>query len=370
MYPPLHPADRFLSFDDHPDDDAAPPYREHLETMIVDRLISAARRGWTPDDLLHVVGRQVGPFLPVVLRQILAVAPGRVGAAWQRQTPAARRRRKRPHLPVIDLEPLLESLLTLPTLSDAELFRDLAHLRSSVASDPHLSADQQRAAQRISGLLKKAGSTTFPAEAEALVAKAQQLRQHYRIENAVLDEPDDPDGAVSTRIHLHAPWVRFQHLLLSHVALANSCRAVLTVDVNIASVVGHPDDVRHTAELFLSLNRQRDYFMRNSPGAQEAAQKGQTSAYRRSFLLSYAQRVGDLLTQAGEDVSDTAAGTADVLPALARRDETAVETCDRLFPRTTGSHFRHGSHAPGAADGIRAAERSHLGPERNAVNSA
>lgn len=356
---------RPLSFDDAPsfsDDN----YRAALQFMLSDRLIHLARHGWAPDDLRHVAGPTIDPHLRSVLRQVTAVASDRIRAAWQRQCrpPSLRRR---PLAPVSELEPLLEAVDGLPCLSGTDDLTDLACLQSAGADT--LTPEQQRARHRITGLLKKAESTTFSEEAETLIAKAQQLRQRYRIDS--LDGDDTAPGAVVTvRIHLTAPWVRFQHLLLANIAVANSCRAILSTEVGIAALVGHPDDVQHTAELFASLNRQRDHFMRHSPGAAAAAHRGETAAYRRSFLQSYAYRIGDLLTEATSSTETSPEEQARALPVLAKRSVIAEEAFARIFPHTATLSMSHRFHAPGATDGIRAAERSHLGPERTAVGGA
>ncbi|GAB3690065.1 DUF2786 domain-containing protein [Corynebacterium nasicanis] len=357
-----------LSFDDAPSSapSSTDAYRTALQTLVIDRLVHLAREGWTPDDIRHVLGHTVDPHLRFALRTATMVAPDRVSAIWTRQSrpPAPRTSRSTP-LP--ELESLWDSLSSdLPPLGGTADLIDLAALQNAEGSQA-LSTEQVRARKRISGLLKKAESTTFAHEAESLVAKAQQLRQRYRIDSL---DPDIPDDMVTARLHLSAPWVRFQHLLLSNIAVSNSCRAVLLGNVDISSLVGHPDDVRYTAELFTSLNRQRDYYMRHSPGAADAALRGETAAYRRSFLQTYAYRIGDLLTEATTSTTVSTEEVASALPVLARRSALAEDAFARNFPGSTSLTMGHRFHAPGATDGIHAAERSHLGPERTAVGGA
>lgn len=375
MTPSLLPAftEAFAAYDAAMADSLADPehvHREELQWTIVDRLIIAACRGWTPDDVRHLLGSDVDPFLVTAHPRVLAVAPDRVRAAWRSQCPTPVDRRTA-ECATLRMETIAARLLNLPDFADAGLLTDLSLLRDHHPDTAGMTVEQRRALQRITGLLKKAESTTFAAEAESLVAKAQQLRQRYRIDNAAGGgHPSAPDQVVSLRMRLTAPWVRQQFLLLSRVAFANSCRSVLQGSVGIASLIGHPDDVRHVAELFTSLNHQRDYFMRTSPGAREAALAGQTSAYRRSFLFSYAIRIGDLLTAAADEVSLTPHEEENALPVLARRDEVSGATADRLYPHTTGISFRHGHHRTGSADGVRAAERSRLAPGGRSVESA
>ena len=375
LTPSILPAftDAFAAYDAAMAGDSADPgqaHREKLQWTIVDLLVDAARGGWTPDDVRHLLGPSVDPFIAAARPRVEAVAPDTVRAAWEHQRPDPGTSHTR-QCPTPAMEKIADRLVGLPSFPDADVLTDL-HLLQPRSPDPDgLSLERRRARQRITGLLRKAESTTFAAEAESLVAKAQQLRQRYRIDDVLAGgPPPGPGDVVSVRVRLKAPWVRQQFLLLSRVAFTNSCRSVLTRSVGIASLVGHPDDVRHVAELFASLNHQRDYFMRTLPGARQAARAGQTSAYRRSFLFSYAVRVGDLLAAAADEVSLTPQEESGALPVLARRDEVSRAAVDRLFPRTTGMSFGHGHHASGSADGVRAAERSRLHPADTAVESA
>lgn len=342
-------------------------FRQELQWTIVDRLVVAACLGWVPDDLRHLFGPAVDPFLATAHPQVMARAPETIRGAWGRQCHTAANPRAS-DFPIGEMEKIAHRLREIPSLVDADLLTDVHLLHDHDLDSTGLSAEQRRAQQRITGLLKKAESTTFEAEAESLVAKAQQLRQRYRIDHLPpTDSSAEAADVVAVRIRLKAPWVRQQFLLLARVARANSCRSILSGSVGIASLVGHPDDVRHVAELFVSLNHQRDFFMRNSPGAEEAARTGHTAAYRRSFLYSYANRIGDLLTEATDDVAVTATEEKNVLPVLAFRDVAAEDAVGQLFPHTRGMSFGHEHHATGSADGVRAAERSHLGPAGVAV---
>ncbi len=346
-----------------------PHVHDASRQTVLDELVAAAARGWTPDDLRHVLGTGVTVLLREAHPRALAVAHPRIAAAWNRQ--------HRTLVGVTATEPdhdtrrtLAGKLMNLPPFTDADTYTDQHALLRNGGVGAEATPEQLRVHQRITGLLRKARSTTFAAEAEALVAKAQQLRQRYRIEHALDDGPEEPDDVVSLRVHLHAPWVRFQFLLLSSVALPNSCRTVLSRSIGTATLLGHPADVRHCLDLFTSLNHQRDYFMRHSPGAAYAAHCGETTAYRRSFLFAYANRIMDLLDTATADVPTDTEIPGKTLPVLARRDRAAERMRESLFPHTSGMCFGHSPHLSGAVDGTVAAERSHLGAARTSLNSA
>ena len=63
---------------------------------------------------------------------------------------------------------------------------------------------QAKAHHRITALLKKAESTNFEEEAEALILKAETLRQQYRIESLLINSYDQD---VQARfVHLGCIW--------------------------------------------------------------------------------------------------------------------------------------------------------------------
>ena len=346
-----------------------PDFNDISHETIINELAFAAARGWTPDDLRHALGPVVIPFLRESRPHLFAVTHTRIAAAWDRQlrTLVSDTTAEPDHG---TLRALAVELVSLPAFTDADTYVEqhvlLRHNRAATGDSP----EQVRARQRITGLLRKAESTTFAAEAESLVSKAQELRQRYRLTHALDGDGGELGAVVSVRVHLHAPWVRFQFLLLGAVAVPNACRTVLSASIGIATLVGHPDDVAHCLELFASLNHQRDYFMRHSPGAAAAKGRRQTAAYRRSFLFAYATRIGDLLEAATTEAPAGDVDSSAALPVLVRREVAAEETRDRIFPLTSGMRFGHSHHGSGAADGVAAAENSHLGPVRTGLNSA
>src|SRR5205807_2396905 len=76
-----------------------------------------------------------------------------------------------------------------------------------------------RILERVRALLAKAESTTFPEEAEALSAKAQELMARYAIDRALLGGVGDgPHGVGGRRIHIDDPYARSKFLLVDVVA--------------------------------------------------------------------------------------------------------------------------------------------------------
>lgn len=330
----------------------------------VGAVAAAATRGWLPEDLRHVLGHRADHLLFLAHHRVGRHASPAMRRAWADQCPAV----PRPDWTAPELADWWTALSALPELPDEQILLLPRQLRDAGSTPEHLDAVQRRACHRITALLRKAESTGFEAEAESLVAKAQQLRHRHRI-TTLLDEGGAQGrgpGPVALRVHFHAPWVRHQFLLLAQVASANSCRAVLLSTRGIATIIGERGDVCHSADLFASLNRQCLYGMRTSTGARRAARRGETTVYRRSFLLAYAHRIGDLLQEAGAEACADIPTASSALPVLMKRAETATQRARELFPTLRGLSFS-ARHHQGSLDGILAAEHSRLAGEAAAL---
>lgn len=340
-------------------------YLLELQEQIQQGLLAAARKGWTPDDLRHLLGSRIDHLLFRTLSLLDDTVPAAIHQAWRRQCHPV----SRFPLSTAALEECRDLLRQLQPLHDHALLGDGQDVADNDQALARLTPAQLKAHHRIRALLRKAESTTFEAEAGALVAKAQQLRQHYRIETVGATGPGEgdtplPSSLQAQRIYLRAPWIKHQYSLLARIAQVNGCATMLLTATGIATVLGTGDDLRYVADLFASLNRQREHFMRTSPGAHEAAARGETSAYRRSFMIAYTHRLGELLAAASRSASGEAA-----LPVLANRGVEAHRTLTRLFPRTRSLRLssRHGG---GYRDGVAAAQRSRLRGDSPGLTSA
>ena len=333
-----------------------------VRSRVVNLIIFLAKYGWGPDDLLHVLGPsshsllfEAAPFIPANIQTVA------LRKAWLRVGPP-------PRTDVTDKE-LHRMLALMPSLGQL----DDAALLTATGSDPensNLTDTQQRARKRVDKLLRKAESTQFSDEAESLVAKAQMLRQRYRIAEA--QEPENL-RVIIRRVYIHSPWVRQQYHLLACVAHFNGTATLLLNKHGIATVFGSPSDVEHVVDLYQSLNRQCAYFLDRSPNAAAARANGETAAYRRSFWIAFADRISQLLdsanaephttdSDADEDHSFTSSNEvalAESLPALTARYDRAVRAMNELFPNLRVMHLS-ASHAAGFTDGASAADRSHL----------
>ena len=211
---------------------------------------------------------------------------------------------------------------------------------------------------KVRSLLAKAESTSFPEEAEALTAKAQQLMDRHAIDRAVLAEAGLTGGPEGRTVAIEAPYARPKFQLLSELALANRCRAVLDARTNVATVVGFPEDQATVELLYTSLLVQATTSMLR--GGTSA--RTRSRAYRQAFLLAYAGRIGQRLQEAAAATVREAArdhGEA-LLPVLRRRELAVDDAVAEAFPRLRSMRVS-ASDPAGFAAGHAAAERARLG---------
>lgn len=353
----------------------------HLVRALVHDIITVAQRGWMPLDLQHVLGPAASAVLEKAAPQIPArVGIGKIRQSWLSYRPTEFELSLASTIKQRTVTAWMDKLYRLPFLRDAEVI--------SPAEPQFTDPKQKKIHEKIQGLLAKAESTQFEDEADALIAKAQNLRQHYRIDQALEELENSAEQVIALRVRVSAPWVKHQMSLLSSVAYANGGTAVLLSDFGICTVMATRDDAEHIIDLFYSLNRQRAWFMKNSEGAALAAKEGQTASYRRSFMLAYAGKIRELLHDAnvaaaqehhgvtrdgaGDAASrDAAERRAEIasraLPALARRQTNAEDALHDLFPNLSSMNLSM-NHMRGIIDGVDAAERSHLGGDKSGIS--
>lgn len=161
----------------------------------------------------------------------------------------------------------------------------------------------------IEALLAKAESTTFEAERDALVGKAQELMTKHAINEAVLRraKPGERGEVGETSIVLPAGVYQSACLaLLSVAAEANHCRAYYVGRSRYfdgpakAYLVGYEDDRRAAEMLFDGIMVQLAAALA-SPDAvaqRQAEPPGRRAQWNRTFALAYAGRLGERLAQA------------------------------------------------------------------------
>ncbi len=180
---------------------------------------------------------------------------------------------------------------------------------------------------KVRALLAKAESTTFSDEADALSAKAHQLMDRHAIDQAVLaSSGSDPGGGgqpEARRLCIDDPYATAKAMLLSQVAGATRCDAVLTSSLALVTVFGFADDLDAVEILYTSLLVQATSAMLAAGTGGGDRSRYRSRSFRQSFLVAFSARIGERLREAA--AATTAEAAADygdaLLPVLADRAE-------------------------------------------------
>ncbi|MFD9520304.1 DUF2786 domain-containing protein [Streptomyces sp. NPDC059979] len=329
-------------------------------------------RGWQPADVLRLVRRDLderhlritGDLIAAEARRY-ARLPARwdAGEVWwggdeeYADRLAQRERADRFTLTTAFLE-VLRLLIRLPSIEPVgPLPGDPV---DALAEHAHI---EPRMLGRIRALLAKAEATTFPEEAEALSAKAQELMARHTVDEALLAASGKGPAQVpgACRIGVEPPYEEAKAVLLDAVATANRCRAVWNSGFEFSTVVGFESDLEAVELLYTSLLVQGTAAMTRAEAAQRSGGRKRTKTFRQSFLLAYASRLGHRLA---ETAAHTATQAPDNLPALVARDVAVTSRAEEMFPRTTTTRLRGATDHAGWEDGTAAADAAHVGSRR------
>ena len=359
-----------------------------LVTVLHDTCAALWRGGWQPTELHRVVGRRGDPTHPHLVIDAIAAhlrrfARTAVDERWLAQADALGARvwwridatylhefgvRFR-----LDRVAVLDLVLTLlRVLSDLPPIEVLIPPPGAAASatrggrrDGAARADAG-VLDRVRALLAKAESTTYPPEAEAYTAKAQQLVARHSLDEALLVARSGDPTVVpfARRLGVDHPYEAEKASMLDAVARANRCHAVWSPEFGFATVFGFEADLDAVDLLYTSLLVQAHRAMAQTEPPGGKAGRSRLKTFRQSFLVAYAVRIGERLAGAVEatlseatlseaalfdaTLSEVAgrAGAAgpagpgdrteavDLLPVLASRDAQIRETMRAVFPRT------------------------------------
>jgi len=221
---------------------------------------------------------------------------------------------------------------------------------------------------RIRGLLAKAEATEFPDEAEALSGKAQELMAKFSLDRALVEsdpEVEIPDDSAGRRLWVDTPYVSAKAQLVGAVASANRCRTVVIDELAVVTIVGAELDLQLTEILSTSLLVQANRAMLAAGKHFGRRGESRTRSFRQSFLMAYAQRIGERL-QAAATATQAAVPEADagrLLPVLAKREEQVDALFGKLFPNTTTRRTRI-TNGAGWQAGLTAADQAQLDARR------
>lgn len=340
------------------------------QCAVVPLITAVWERGWSPEDLHQIARRRlnaagVGYLIDAIAEESLRYAKTTVPPRWQedlRQIGAqvwwetgqtgghlaqwARRESASLADALATVIEVLAMLLSLPALPRIGPLPGSA----TVTAMPHRGVDQKMLA-RVRALLAKAESTTFPEEAEALSAKAQELMSRYSLERIVVesaasgDEGPDPHSAAARRMWLDNPYVAAKALLVGAVAEANRCRTVLSEKLGFTTVLGDEIDLEIVELLSTSLLVQATRAMVSAGSQTTRTGRSRTRSYRQSFLLAYATRIGERLSAARDMGAAAVTDQSRLLPVLAARERAVDELFEEMFPQSVSRSFSVGNAA-------------------------
>lgn len=221
---------------------------------------------------------------------------------------------------------------------------------------------------KVRQLLAQAESTSFDAEAEAFTAKAQELMARHAIDAALVwDRQERAETPTTIRVALDDPYVDAKSLLISVVAEASQCRAVFHPSYALSSVVGFESDLIWCETLYTSLLVQAQRELTRAGSGDRAGGRRRSRSFRSSFLIAYANRVGERLAEVNDHVRHEVSGDAaiesrgpSVLPVLASRRSMVDDAVDARFGELSPGTVRGGHDWQGWSEGRLAADRAHL----------
>src|SRR5699024_43577 len=151
---------------------------------------------------------------------------------------------------------------------------------------------------------------------EALSAKAQELISRHALDRLVNEDPEDHAGVGARRLWIDPPYAAAKGMLIHAVAEANRCRTALTEKLGFSPIVGDPTDLR-AVELLATPQLVPAYRARLTHGRQvDSWGTSSARSFRRSFLMSYAARIGERLRAADTLATEQTRNVDALLPAL------------------------------------------------------
>jgi hypothetical protein len=370
-----------------------------VDTVVAARIEQAVteawRRGWQPADLPRVVGHRLSArharlATDAVAAESRRYPPASLSNSWRSQLEATgarcwwregrsrlaqwsqREGLERAEALACAIE-VLAVLLHLPTVPKLGPGPGEAGAGPAARGPTPTSAHppeglDRRILNRVRALLAKAESTTFPDEAEALTAKAQELMARHAIDHAMLHHaaggPQPPGGR---RIGVDDPYAGPKALLLSGIATANRCRSVWSSGFGFSTVFGYEPDLETVEVLYTSLLVQATSAMVARGRAE--GRRSRTRSFRQSFLVAFATRIASRLREAAAaTVAEAAADHGErLLPVLAAREAAVDEAVQAVYGPAVRSASFSAADAGGWYAGLAAAEVASL-EVRPAVN--
>jgi len=332
---------------------------------------NVVRAGWSPRDLSELVRRRLThehqPLLAAALHHEMSRHPAeRVAPQWRAELAAVG---ATGHPPLDGHRGLTLALTLVAILGAAPRIPRL--MAPPGDSDPldavrvEPGGQDAKVLAKVRALLAKAESTEYALEAEALSAKAQELISRYSLDRLIAaahTSGRDATAILARRFWLDAPYVSAKASLVAAVARANRCSTVSAEKLGFTTVAGTASDMDAVEVLTTSLMVQADTAMLAAGRQTDRFGTSRTASYRQSFLLAYAQRIGERLTEADQAVSTAvaeSAGGGTLVPVLRDLGERVDAALAEMFPDVVYKRASVGNWQ-GWAEGRAAADQARL----------
>jgi hypothetical protein len=320
-----------------------------LSAALTNHASLCLHNGWEPFDLAKVLRRLAGATAAALVEGALpeAVQRQRLSTAteqrWQRQLEdmGGDPRVVRAASPTWETD-LTDAVAALGALGHLPALPDLGPRRPAETVWP---GTDPRILAKVRSLLAKAEATEFEEEAGAFLAKAQELMARHNLDRAAVEAGRNNAQTVEgRRCWLDDPYLKQKAYLVHVVAKANRCRSVADYELGMSTLFGTSDDLDTVEMLFTSLlvHATRQMALRATrPAKPSLGSSARRPAYRRSFLLAYADRIGARLCEAS--LAATKAAVQDqgdrLLPVLVSRGRLVDKAVQKAFPKVVSSEF-------------------------------
>ncbi|BBY44868.1 DUF2786 domain-containing protein [Mycolicibacterium celeriflavum] len=359
------------------DEYSAPDIDIAADIAVTEAIRAAWEHGWTPSDLYEIARRRLAAPSSEYLRQAIVLEARRYASStlhprWRAGLAAisagivqtARAPQMRQWAAANDVEPVEALIVVVTVLNLLGRLPSLEKILPLPGEDHHMPTApgevDGRALERVRALLAKAEATEFPDEAEALSAKAQELMSRYSLQEAVAHhDSGQVPVAAARRIWIDNPYAAAKASLVQAVGQANRCRVVWAQELGFVTVVGSETDLNLVEVLATSLLLQANRAMLAAGRVANNDRQTRTRSFRQSFLVAYAQRIGERLDTTSASVTAEINRDGALLPALAATSRAADELTARLFPSTVARAVSV-SNGAGWGAGRAAADRAQL----------
>lgn len=192
------------------------------------------------------------------------------------------------------------------------------HMTTDTTAEPDLSK-----LEKIRALLDKAESTAveFPQEAEALSAKAIEMMERYRIDEAMIADAaplQDRGKIVEVRIAAGAgPYVNARATLAHEIARNHSVKMLQSTGYKGKTIyfIGYETDVALTEMLYTSLLVQATRAASSPEVKADKPDYEHGTAFNRAFLMAFAYRIGKRLQESNADADALWVPDSDSVPS-------------------------------------------------------